>query len=108
VAVDGVEQPREAEAEDGTGEERREDDLLLPQHISRLAHEEPHRYHYECHETYNQMPAAEAKQLQHVIIFTLLQTVLCYSHPNSVAPFFVGCIEPDSGCRKRLRPRRPS
>ena len=50
MAVDGVEQPREAKAQDGTGKERWEHDLLLPGHVLRLTDEEPDGDHDERHE----------------------------------------------------------
>ena len=50
VAVDGVEQPWEAKAQDGSSKECREHDLLLPVHVGRLTREEPHSDHNECHE----------------------------------------------------------
>ena len=51
VAVDRVKRPREAKAQNGTGKERREHNLLLPAHVCRLACEKPHRHHDECHKT---------------------------------------------------------
>ena len=51
MAVDGVEHPGEAKAQDGAGEERREDDLLLPAHVGRRTREKPHGDHDERHES---------------------------------------------------------
>ena len=51
MAVDGVKQPREAKAQNGTGEECREHNLLLPAHVCRRTRHEPHGDHDERHET---------------------------------------------------------
>ena len=60
VAEERVEGEGEAETEDGAGEERREDRLLLPLHLDCRARQEVARDRDERHEACNERAAASA------------------------------------------------